>query len=542
MVHAFERILIVMMENQYRNYVLTDPFMAKLAEAGLSLTNSFGCFHPSQTNYVASLAGELCNVTNDTAPTTALTQPTLVDRMEAKGVSWKAYMEALPQEPWTKVWQAPSYPADEAPIAEYPNTNDALARYFRKHNAFASFQSIQSQQERWEKIVDEHQFWADVGNEALPQYAWFTPDIWNDGHYLYNTHIDTNPRTQLVPQMSAWLEYVFLGDTDASKIQGAAKAGVANIGLNLDVDLLLTDPAAAWAASRVPKGTLIVITFDEADYDAVGYDTNYDGPNQIYTVMLGDMITPGSTWDRPFNHYSLIRTVEENFALDSLNTNDKGAGWLRGLWGKSYGWSHPQEASCLTLGATSEAACAGGAACLVTDAKDGALQMARMTCEGWSAPAPLDLPETNGVFRLTAFDDGLMLVMQQADGGYTAAVSKDGVAWSDPAPLPAAIKGANPALLGYRDTGDNETPKAMLCWQDAQGFIHSAVFDGTAWQDPQPVGQLSDGSMALGQLGPSLFLVYKERNTQAMRVTSYNLATSLASVTRHAAPPAQAAS
>ena len=38
------------------------------------------------------------------------------------------------------------------------------------------------------------------------------PDIWNDGHYLYNTHIDTNPRTQLITQLSPWLEHVFLGN------------------------------------------------------------------------------------------------------------------------------------------------------------------------------------------------------------------------------------------------------------------------------------------------------------------------------------------
>ncbi len=95
----FERILIVMFENQYRSYVMQNPFMKKLAACGANLGNYFGVFHPSQTNYLASLAGEVCGVTNDTPPAKPLTQQTLVDLLEAAGVSWKAYMEGYPGEP-----------------------------------------------------------------------------------------------------------------------------------------------------------------------------------------------------------------------------------------------------------------------------------------------------------------------------------------------------------------------------------------------------------------------------------------------------------
>jgi hypothetical protein len=65
---VFDRILIVMFENQYRSYVMQHAFMRKMAAAGCNLTNSFGVFHPSQTNYIGSLAAELCGVTNDTPP------------------------------------------------------------------------------------------------------------------------------------------------------------------------------------------------------------------------------------------------------------------------------------------------------------------------------------------------------------------------------------------------------------------------------------------------------------------------------------------
>jgi len=127
----FDRIITVMFENQYRNYVIQNPFLRKLASAGADMTNYFGAFHPSQTNYLASLAGEVCNVTNDTPPAAPLLQETLVDLLEAKGVSWKAYMEAYPGEPWNIAWTNPGYPASEQPITQYPPANaPQLSRYY----------------------------------------------------------------------------------------------------------------------------------------------------------------------------------------------------------------------------------------------------------------------------------------------------------------------------------------------------------------------------------------------------------------------------
>jgi hypothetical protein len=249
-------------------------------------------------------------------------------------------MEGYPGDPWNSAWTSPDHDKNLQPLNEYPDTAPDLARYFRKHNPFASFHTIQASKERWNRIVGDNAFWTDVQGETLPEYSWFTPDIWNDGHYLYNTHVDTNPRTLLVPQLSAWLQYVFLGDIAAKKVQGSTLPN--NLGLNLDIDLVLTDPQAAYAASNIPAGALVVVTFDEADYDAVGYDTNYDGPNQIYTVLLGDMIEPGSNEATPFNHYNLIRTVEENYGLGSLGKNDKGANWFQFLWGKQFQWAAPK--------------------------------------------------------------------------------------------------------------------------------------------------------------------------------------------------------
>lgn len=518
----FDRVITVMFENQYRNYVIQDPFLKKLASAGADMANYFGAFHPSQTNYLASLAGEICAVTNDDPPVSPLMQNTLVDLLEQKNISWKAYMEGYPNESWNSSWENPDYPESEQPINAYPPSGgDDLSRYYRKHNAFASFYNIQKDETRWSKIVNDFDFWNDVKNDALPEYSWFTPDIWNDGHYLYNTHIDTNPRTQLVSQLSAWLENVFLGSIDASKVQGATSSGLDKLGLNLDIDLLLTDPQKAWQQSNVPSGTLIVVTFDEADFNAVGFDTNYDGPNQIYTVLLGDMIVPGTVVTTPYNHYNLIRTVEENYALGSLMKNDFGANYFRFLWDERFSWNEPTNTS---ISAGDKLAISQSASDLqvVFSDNDGKLFYTIMTNYGWSIPSSIDM-RTTGEIAMSTIKDVTTLVLQGDEGELLVSIydsQEDG--WSPFTSLGQNSSGSI-ALTSFLDMTDFES-KLMLCWTSPNGFIQSMIGDSSGFSgEVIPVNQLTDGAMALTQLGASLFLVYKERNTRKMRMSSYNV-------------------
>jgi phosphatidylinositol-3-phosphatase len=49
-------------------------------------------------------------------------------------------------------------------------------------------------------------------------------------------------------------------------------------------------------------GGLLILTWDEADPDQ-------NGKNQIATLLIGPMVTPGS-YDQLINHYSVLRTIE----------------------------------------------------------------------------------------------------------------------------------------------------------------------------------------------------------------------------------------
>ncbi|MEK6259984.1 MAG: alkaline phosphatase family protein [Planctomycetota bacterium] len=158
-------------------------------------------------------------------------------------------MQNYPGQPWTP---------DLTPLDDYP--------YLAKHDPFSSFAGIVRNPERWKCIVDEYQFWSDVINGQLPNYAWFTPNMWNDGHYVAGTRLPASERApQLVNQTAAWLQTLFAA-------------------------LQFPGPH-----SRLPPHTLVVVTFDEADYEKEYVQdqhdaSSYDGPNQIYTVLLGDGI------------------------------------------------------------------------------------------------------------------------------------------------------------------------------------------------------------------------------------------------------------
>ena len=127
-------------------------------------------------------------MTSDERPP-LLDQRTIVDLIEeAPGrLRWKAYMESyVPnQAPWTEEFS----PLDGSP-------------YFVKHNPFSSFSSIVRNQERWRHVDNEAGLFADLLNGEFPQYAWFTPNIWNDGHWIDGTDIDPKPRAPVL--VTSW--------------------------------------------------------------------------------------------------------------------------------------------------------------------------------------------------------------------------------------------------------------------------------------------------------------------------------------------------
>lgn len=480
---AFDHVFIIMLENQYKSYVMENEYFKGLAKQGINMANYFGVMHPSQTNYISSVAGELCNMTDDNPPPTLLTQRTIVDLIEESpyNLDWKAYMDSyIPQnQPWSPTLQ----PKDEFP-------------YVIKHNPFSSFSDIVRKEARWEKIQNEAALYADLLNGTLPAYSWFTPNMWNDGHYLDGT-LSTDPQPKerapiLVDQAAKWLENFF----ESLNFPGPD--------------------------SHFPPNTLVVVTYDEADFEAQ-YDPSskfkyyYDGPNQIYTVLLGDMIQPGGVATEGYNHYSLIKTIEHNFGLASLDKNDKEANWFKFLWDETFIWEGPEETPFHTEGGIATATFAE-ALYLVYQEEGGELSCTTLEGDNWSQPEEIGV-STHGSFAMASVQNQMTLALVDDKNQLALFTYTLSGGWSEKSTILA--KGVNKVTI----KAFNEDSQLMLAYTDASGKLYAMTTDSTGtWQASVAVGFSSMGEIELGVLGASIYLIFQDLSTHQMMVCSYNTA------------------
>lgn len=152
-------------------------------------------------------------------------------------------------------------------------------RYVRKHVPFISFTNVQTNPERCGRIVNSDQFAKDFSDGKLPDYSMYVPDLDNDGH-------DTG-----VAYGDKWLKEHF--------------------------DKVLH-------STKFPEDLLVVITFDESSH-------NLD--NKIYMLMWGPgVVKASSTSAVRYDHYSLLRTIEDNLGLASLKQNDQTAVLIENIW------------------------------------------------------------------------------------------------------------------------------------------------------------------------------------------------------------------
>ena len=152
-------------------------------------------------------------------------------------------------------------------------------QYARKHVPFLSFKNVQSNPIRCSKIVNASALVADVENETLPEFSMYIPDNNNNGH-------DTNPGFA-----DKWFAKTF--------------------------EPLIANP-------KFMKDMLLVVTFDETE--------SYKGRNHILTAYYGSGVVPGSVSDAAYNHYSTLRTIEDEFQLGTLGLNDSTAEPIKGIW------------------------------------------------------------------------------------------------------------------------------------------------------------------------------------------------------------------
>lgn len=172
-------VVVVVMENKEDRMVLGAPgapYLTRLARTYARVPRSYAISHPSLPNYLALTSGSTQGVTSDCTDC-RVDAPSIVEQLEARRISWKAYMQGMP----TRCFAGAS-----------------AAGYAKKHDPFAYYDAVARDPSRCRKIVPYRELAADLRGGRLPTFAWITPDLCNDSH---DCDVRTGDRflAQLVP-------------------------------------------------------------------------------------------------------------------------------------------------------------------------------------------------------------------------------------------------------------------------------------------------------------------------------------------------------
>jgi phosphatidylinositol-3-phosphatase len=292
------------------------PYLAgPLARKGALLTRYFGTGHFSLGNYITLISGQSENPSTQSDCTTYSdftftgTAPggqalgfgcvyppqikTIADQLEAAGLRWKGYMQDMGNDP-ARESATCGHPA----IGARDDTQGATAtdQYATRHDPFMYFHSVIDDQASCNAhVVALTRLRHDLRKaKRTPNYAFITPDLCADGH----------------------------DETCADPSQPGGYEGI-DAFLRTWAPRILKSPA-------MKKNGLLIVTFDEAESGADACCFAPTGPNTLLqgiygpgggrtgAVLISNRIRPGTVSDHPYNHYSLLRTVEDIFGLDPL--------------------------------------------------------------------------------------------------------------------------------------------------------------------------------------------------------------------------------
>jgi membrane-associated phospholipid phosphatase len=160
---AVSHVVLVVEENHEFGQIIGSreaPFLNRLATEGTLLTGYYAIGHPSLPNYIALVAGDPLGIHND-CRTCHRHGRSLVDQLQAAGISWKAYYQGLP---------APCSAAASA------------GAYVKKVDPFLHLDSVRSSPLRCRRVVPLIQLSADLKRGRLPRFSMVAPDLAHDMH------------------------------------------------------------------------------------------------------------------------------------------------------------------------------------------------------------------------------------------------------------------------------------------------------------------------------------------------------------------------
>ncbi|MGD1066160.1 MAG: alkaline phosphatase family protein [Vulcanimicrobiaceae bacterium] len=303
----YDHILVIIEENKgYRSILdgTAAPTIAKLAREYGSAMQMYAERHPSEPNYVALLGGDTFGITDDDAwycvpgkvdpfckgsdaPAFVphlVDGPNLATQLRARGLGWRAYLESLP---------APGSLAIVSP----ETASDPAALYAAKHTGFTNFASVHGDPDLAAELVGFDALSRDLATGNVPAFALIVPNQCNEMHGI------DGPKAP----------------SDCSKEDAAliarGDAHVAALVAQIQASPIWTSPT---------QRTAVVITWDEdgkadrvpgAPQSCCVVDAHDPGGGRIPTIVMVNHGPRGVSDATPYDHYSLLRTIEDALRL-----------------------------------------------------------------------------------------------------------------------------------------------------------------------------------------------------------------------------------
>jgi hypothetical protein len=355
-----DHVFLIVMENQTNTDILGNPnapFINSYAKVANQATNYYAVGHPSAPNYLEIVGGSNFGLTNDYWPNWAgagcvdnapgsggcnhaltpiatagldnpvvatatqstdcngqvsltgapapnncalrdypamvFTPKSIADQLVEGHKSWKTYQESLPtvQPGVFGINYSDGAFSNLSPVSVFgPGPIQKL--YAVKHNPFAYFQNIELGEEdelSLARVVDfdgPHGLWADLqSHEKVPNFLLIVPNQCHDMHGFVSG--GTPICSGATPAESGFL--MSQGDAALAKLVNGIKASL------------------AWRHGR----NAIVVVWDENDFS--------NAANHVIMLVETNYATNGRVTTVPYDHFSLLRTLEAAFGLRCLN-------------------------------------------------------------------------------------------------------------------------------------------------------------------------------------------------------------------------------
>lgn len=345
-------VFVIMLENKdFSSTFGPDsqaPYLSKtLRSKGALLTQYYGTGHDSTDNYISVISGQAstpqtlddCNTYADFHQTGAAPDgqavgqgcvypssvKTLANQLAAAGLTWKGYMQDMGNDPARETatcGHPPLNAPDLTQVAEAPSPAIPLGdKYATRHDPFMYFHSIIDSPACNTNVVKLRELKTDLHSiPTTPNFSFITPNLCNDGHNSPCSDGRPGGLKSINTFLAKWVPIIMnspayrkdglivitFDEGGDGKIERSGK----KVAITVDGKYCCHEQEGPNLGREYPY----LVTFHQHGYIITKKTLSYGG-DRTGALLLSKYIRPATVSNVPYNHYSLLKSLEQIFGI-----------------------------------------------------------------------------------------------------------------------------------------------------------------------------------------------------------------------------------